>query len=303
VSQVYLSTYNVLTSVLGKQGGSVISNLLATRPDLDFRIIAVTRDLKSRSAQKLASDPDITVIQGDFSNVSAIFAQAGPVWGVYSVQTNNPLEEQQGKALIDAAVAAGVQHFVYSSCDRGGPEKSDVDPTNVKNFAAKFNIEKYLVNSASISPQGMTYTILRPVSFFENLSADMHGAGFARMWEQMGTKKLQFVSTKDIGWFGANSFLHLDEHRNVAISLVGDELTQPEADIIFKEVTGSPMKMAPCPLGSLLKWTMKETVGDMFDWFENVGFGGNPAECREKYAAMQDFRTWLLKTSPYASTT
>lgn len=51
-------------------------------------------------------------------------------------------------------------------------------------------------------------TILRPVTFFENLTTDIHGKGSACMWEQMGDKKLQFLLTGDIGRVAAYSFMN-----------------------------------------------------------------------------------------------
>ncbi len=215
------------------------------------------------------------------------------MWGVFSVQVNSDDEERHGKAMVDAAASHGVQHFVYSSGDRGGPEKSNFDPTNVKNFAAKYNIEKHLVAQATLSPQKMTYTILRPVTFFENLTADVHGKGFTRMWEQLGTKKLQFVSTVDIGWFAASSFLNPAEHASAAITIVGDELTQPEADVIFKEVTGQSMPIAPCLIANTVKLVLRDSVGDMFRWFGENGYGGSVEACRKTYPPIQDFRAWI----------
>jgi uncharacterized protein YbjT (DUF2867 family) len=212
---------------------------------------------------------------------------------VYSVQINSDAEEQQGKAMVDAAVAHGVQHFVYSSGDRGGPEKSPVNPTKVKNFAAKYRVEKHLEEKAAASPQNMTYTILRPVTFFENLTTDIHGKGFARMWEQMGAKKLQFVSTRDIGRIAADSFMHPNNYRNIALTLAGDELTQPEADVMFRAAVGFPMPMAPCPMASTVKFFLKGTVGDMFRWFELEGYGGDVAACHKLYPGMKDFQAWI----------
>jgi uncharacterized protein YbjT (DUF2867 family) len=283
----------LVTGATGKQGGAVIKNLLASDKASSFHIIAVTRDSSSNGARRLAALPGISVITGDFSDCTAIFGQAGPVWGVYSVQINSNDEEVHGKAMVDAAVAHGVQHFVYSSGDRGGPEKSQVDPTNVKNFAAKYSIEKYLIAQATLSRQAMTYTILRPVTFFENLGADIHGKGFARMWEQLGTKKLQFVSTSDIGWFAAQSFLHPEDYKSASLTLVGDELTQPEADIIFKEITGQSMPMAPCVIASTVKLVLKDSAGDMFRWFGEAGYGGDIQATRKIYPAIKDFRAWI----------
>ncbi len=283
----------LVTGATGKQGGAVIDNLLAADNGSSLHIIAVTRDTTTSTAQKLASVPNVTVISGDMSDPDVIFQKAGAVWGVFSVQINSDAEERQGKAMVDAAVLHGVQHFVYSSADRGGPERSEVNPTNVKNLAAKFNIEKHLQQRAEKSPQQLTYTILRPVTFFDNLTADIHGKGFARMWEQLGEKKLQFVSTKDIGWFAAQSLLHPERYQNSALALVGDELTQPEADVIFRQVIGSTMPMLPCPIASAVKMALKDTVGDMFKWFKHDGYGGDVEMCRHMKADMEDFPTWL----------
>ncbi|KAI2689955.1 hypothetical protein DTO012A7_3745 [Penicillium roqueforti] len=277
----------------GKQGGALIQSLLSAPDTAGLNIVAVTRDIVSPRALKLGANFNVSVVDGDTTQPEAIFQKVGPVWGVYSVQVNSDAEEQQGKAIVDAAVAHGVQHFVYSSGDRGGPEKSPVNPTKVKNFAAKYHIENHLIERAAASPQHMTYTILRPVTFFDNLTTDIHGKGFARMWEQMGDKKLQFVSTRDIGRVAAYSFMKPDDYRNVALTLVGDELTQREADVTFKAVVGSPMPMAPCPVASTVKFLLKGTVGDMFRWFEHEGYGGDVTACRQLYPGMKDFKAWI----------
>jgi uncharacterized protein YbjT (DUF2867 family) len=261
----------------GKQGGAVIDNILSNSPGSPFHIIAVTRDATSRKAQTLAANPNISVIEGDLDNVGAVFTKAGPIWGVYSVQINSDAEEQQGKAVINAAVQHGAKHFAYSSGDRGGPERSPNNPAYVKNFAAKYAIEKHLEQQARGSVQQMTYTILRPVTVFENITTDIHGKGSARMWEQMGSKKLQMVSTKDIGWFAAQSLISPEMNKNMALTLVGDELTQRESDAIYYEVIGQKMALAPCPVASAVKLVLKGSVGDV-------------QECRAYNPGMQDFR-------------
>jgi uncharacterized protein YbjT (DUF2867 family) len=285
----------VVIGATGNQGSAVIKSLLAaTNAFPPIKIYAITRDITTSRAKTLGSLPGVTVIAGDLSDCNAIFDKINNVWGVYSVQTNTDAELQQGKAMIDAAISHGVNHFVYSSGDRGGPQRSEVNRTTVKNFAAKYDIEKYLVEQALNNPQQLSYTILRPVTFFENLTADIHGRGFARMWEQMGTKKkLQFVATEDIGWFAAQSLLHPDTYHNKAITLTGDELTQPEANAIFEKALGKPMPMAPCPIASAVKFVLKGTVGDMFRWFEEEGYAGDASACRESHHEMQDFQAWL----------
>lgn len=100
--------------------GAVIRSFLRLDNAKDFTIVAVTRSMKSRSAQSLASHSNISIVEGDLDDVAAIFEKMtniGPVWGVFSVQIAAPgtnTEEKQGRSLVDAAIVNGVCHFVYS---------------------------------------------------------------------------------------------------------------------------------------------------------------------------------------------
>lgn len=80
----------LVTGATGKQGGALVRALLAA--DADLQILAVTRDAKSPSAQRLtAKSSKIRVIQGNLDDTEAIFktaqnATASSIWGVYSIQ-------------------------------------------------------------------------------------------------------------------------------------------------------------------------------------------------------------------------
>lgn len=99
------------------------------------------------------------------------------MYGVFNV-TATLKEEEQGNKTVDAALANGVEHFVYTSIDRGGP-KSDNNPTSVPHFATKHTVELYLKEKAA--GWKMNWTILRPTAFFDNLTPDFPGKGFAVM--------------------------------------------------------------------------------------------------------------------------
>lgn len=136
----------LITGATGKQGGSAIKALLANPPPFEFRILALTRKGTSKAAKALAANPKIDLIEGDLHDPQAIFAKAGgvgAVWGVFCVtipsmkKGTEQLEMEQGKNLIDAAIEHDVKHFVLTSVDRGGPEKSDVNATDVPHFVTK----------------------------------------------------------------------------------------------------------------------------------------------------------------------
>lgn len=249
----------LVTGATGNQGSAVINALLANPPPFQHEILALTRNADSAAAKKLAAKSSkVTLLSGDMNDCPAIFAKAGgsnddgELWGVFSVQlpamgqknVAEDVEEQQGMALVDAALAAGVKHFVYSSVDRGGDNSID-DPTSVPHFISKHKIEHHLIEAAKDpekNKQGMTYTILRPVAFFENLSPDFIGKGFAAMWQKLGRKTpLQLVATRDIGIIATLAFAKIesdpDHYRNTGISLAGDELTQTDASKVFEKST------------------------------------------------------------------
>lgn len=290
----------LITGATGKQGGALL-NALLTSPShpTPFHLVALTRNANSSRAQSLRQHANVSVIQGDFDDITPVFAKsAEPFYGVFSVQTpmNPVLEEKQGKAIIDAAVAHGVKHFVYTSAERGGPERSDRDSTPVKHFISKFNIEKHLETVAEKS--GMRYTIIRPVAFMDNMTPDFLGRAFVAMWRLNGVdSKLQLVSSRDIGLLAADVFKKPEESEGKAISFAGDEITLREAEGIFQRVVGKELPSSWSITGRIIKVVFREHLGVMADWFKDVGFGADPKEFRGKIPEIQTFERWLKKSS------
>lgn len=162
-------------------------------------------------------------------------------------------------------------------------------------------MEHHLKNKVQGRPtHAMTYTILRPVAFMENLTPDFPGRVFAAMWSNMGDKKLQLVATKDIGIFAAQAFAasDTDEYRNKAISLAGDELTQAEANEVFWKALGRPMPKAYGFMGWFVQWMVPE-LGLMFKWFVDVGYGADVTQCRQLNKTMLNFEAWLRQESGF----
>jgi uncharacterized protein YbjT (DUF2867 family) len=207
-------------------------------------------------------------------------------------------EEEQAKPLIDAAVANGVQHFVFTSAYRGGPSKSDNDPTPVPHFITKFNIEKHLNEKAASSPQHMTWTILRPAAFYDNLTPDFMGKSFAQMIRQMDGGKLNMIGTKDIGKEAAEAFQNPEKYMNKSFTLAADTLDFDTMKRIFKEEVGCDFPLAPGFLASFFKWAVSD-LGKMFEWFKAGGYAFDISQIKAEHPGMQDFRTWLRTTSKF----
>lgn len=83
----------LVTGATGKQGGALVQALLRQAPNA-FRIMALTRNTTSPSAQKLvANSSNVSLVQGDLNETEAIFAglkkDGHSVWGVFGVQVSD----------------------------------------------------------------------------------------------------------------------------------------------------------------------------------------------------------------------
>ncbi|KAK3293193.1 uncharacterized protein B0H64DRAFT_207578 [Chaetomium fimeti] len=302
-----MAPQNILVvGATGQQGGAVVKSLLdLPESSSRFHILALTRNAQSERAKHLASihKGAVSLIEGDNANPDPIFASQpkGSIDSVFVVTTvgQKITEEQQAIPLIDAAVAHGVKHIVFSSVDRGGDEKSWTNPTNVKHFLEKHNIEIHLRDKAVKEPGKFTWTILRPVGFMDNLNPGFLCSMFTAMWDAAlkPDTKLQLVSVHDIGVFGAKALGDPAEWSGRAVSLAGDELTLAEAKEIFHRVMGKKLPQTFTIFGRALMWGVKE-MGDMFAFFEREGYGADIAAlCRD--TPTQDFETWLRNDSKW----
>jgi uncharacterized protein YbjT (DUF2867 family) len=302
----------LVTGATGKQGGAVINALIASPPPYDYEILALTRKASSPAAQKLASNLKVSLIEGDLNDCPAIFKKCPSIWGVFSVQVvqmaqgrgaPKDIEEKQGMALIDAAIASGVSHFVYSSVGSGGlnvEEEEERLNLKVPHFVSKYIVEKHLKEKAKGT--NMTYTILQPVAFIDNFAPGMQGKAFGAMWTILNEKKLQVVATSDIGRFAAISFAN-PEHpdlTNKSITLVGDDLTASEANDVFFKALHRPMPRTYTFIVSIFMYFFTE-LGTMSRWFRDIGYKGDVAECKRINPKMLDLATWLKEEGQYKS--
>ena len=199
-------------------------------------------------------------------------------------------EEEQGKALVDAALEASVKKFVFTGVARGGEE-----PTDVPHFITKHNIEAHLKCEAGGK---MDWTILRPVFFMDNFLPGLVGKLIATAWKTTlaGTgKPLQMVSVADIGYVAAQAFLKPEEMRNETITLAGDDLTFEQAAEVFRAKTGKELPVTYEWIARLFLWMVKD-VRLMFRFFREKGFGADVTGLRKRFPGMKGFGDWLETT-------
>ncbi|GAB5593825.1 hypothetical protein Unana1_08725 [Umbelopsis nana] len=289
----------LITGATGNQGGAVLNALLTSKRQKPgtWKIYALTRDVKSASAQKLVSKSNgsVELVEGDLNNQEFLDSFMKPeqdLHAVFSVQVPNPAkggvkaELEQGVRLADAAKKANVKHFVYTSV--GGAERN----TGVPHFDSKFAIEEH------IRRINLPYTILRPVFFMDNLTAT--GAlgkivGAFYKYQMSPDRKLQMISVRDIGQFARQALEYPDKYLGKEIEIAGDDLSYNEANIIWKRhMSGQDIPSTYSIATTLLKYMSKE-MRTMFGWFEKSGYKADIPKLKEEHPDLWNFDTFLQK--------
>ena len=294
----------LVTGATGKQGRAVIDTILSSASSPPFNIIALTRKATSSAATALTKryPSKVRLLEGDLSDSRSIFRNAKsiteyPIWGVFGVTT--PMggqEQEQGISLVDAALEAGTERFVFTSVERGGEK-----PTEVPHFITKHNIEEHLKKRAAELGGKTTWKIVRPVFFMDNLVPGAVGKLITTAWKNYlgdSKKSLQLVSVADVGLVAAQAFLKPDELENEVVSVAGDELTYEQANEIFKSKVGHSMPTTYAPLVTGALWMMKD-VRVMFEFFQEQGFGTDIPELQKKFPQIRGFGEWLETSSAW----
>jgi uncharacterized protein YbjT (DUF2867 family) len=279
----------LVSGATGQQGGAVARHLLAN----GWRVRALTRDPYSPAAQALAAR-GAEVVQGDLDDRASLDRALRPetasglrgAFGVFSVQNywlpgvGFDGEVRQGKALADAAAAAGVQRFVYSSV--GGAERN----TGLGHFESKWLVEQH------VRELGLPFTIFRPVYFMENLRRPWNAPkdGVLAVAFKPDTA-LQMIAADDIGAFVALAFARPEQFVGTATEIGGDSLTMPQVAEIWTRVTGEPVRFLEVPLEQIR--SVNPEGAKMQAWLNAGGYQADIPALRKLLPGLRTFESWL----------
>ena len=193
----------------------------------------------------------VELVQGDLRDPASLAAACKGAAAVLSTVSALPFSYKPGENdiqtvdtkgamnLVDAAQAAGVQQFVYTSFTM----ELDFPLHN-----AKRTVEQHLKNS------GLAYTILRPGYFMEVWLSPVMGFDAANAKAQVygsGENPLSLISYPDLAEFAVRS-LDNPAARDTALPLGGPEaLSQLEMIRIFEETGGRPFEVQHVPVEAL----------------------------------------------------
>ncbi|MBI4872508.1 MAG: NmrA/HSCARG family protein [Candidatus Riflebacteria bacterium] len=272
----------LVTGATGKQGGAVARALLAN----GHRVRALTRSPESVAAkelERLGAD----LVTGDFNNpvsleravkeMDAVFAMSTPYEG------GPDLETRQGIALADAAKAAAVRHFIYTSV--AAADRS----TGIPFFDSKVPVEQH------IRGLGIPYTILGPVFFMDNFLGPtwLPDLKKGRLTIALpADRPLQQIAVSDIGHFAALVAENRDKCLGKRIELASDELTPKQVCASLTRACGKEITYSEVPMRDLRE--SNPGYAKLFEWFDRTGYNVDIAALRRDYPSVgwHTFAQW-----------
>ena len=181
----------------GKQGYAVVQALLEKK----YSVRAFTRNKENERLQTLDSER-LDIFEGDLNSEDDLRRAMKDVDGVYSVQPIHrddvQVELQQGRNIINSAVAQDIEHIVYSTA--GGVNRDRKGP----HFEILAQLENELAES------GLNYTLVKPSFFMDNFLRIVQHEDNHLYIPEFITPDIPFamISTRDI----AQIALHVFEH-------------------------------------------------------------------------------------------
>jgi uncharacterized protein YbjT (DUF2867 family) len=275
----------LVTGATGNQGGAAASRLVTT----GWRVRALVRDPDKPAARALAWK-GVELAKGDLNDRASITKAMAGVYGVFAVfawrEGDIESEIRHGENTIDAAKAAGVKHFIYSSV--GGAERS----TGIPHFDSKWQIEEYL------RATGLPVTILRPVFMMYNFNRPEMQSSIRNGTISMAIKPdrpLQMLAADDLAVFVNLAFETPADYVGKAIELAGDELAMAGAAEVFSRVVGRPVRFMEQPMSQLRKISKERAL--MMEWFNRQGYRADIKALRVLHPGLMTLEAWLRSTA------
>jgi uncharacterized protein YbjT (DUF2867 family) len=191
-------------------------------------------------------------------------------------------EARQGRAVVDLAVSAGVEHLVYSSsCGAKEPDRG------VSYWDAKRAVADHLMGV-----DGMDWTITRPVSFMENYVGDAALDRGVITGMLTSDKTLQVISGHDIGRWVATAFERRNDFAGQAVDIAAETITMDEIAAALGTVMGHEIvyrQQSPAASAGA-----EQSAIAMTRWYQEHGYDEDIEALHARWGVpMLGFEEWL----------
>lgn len=300
-------------------GSSVVRRLLATR---DADVAVLTRDPGSAKAVALAEfgAGRVRLVPGDLDDPHSLTRALDGIGRVFAntdffATAEVHGEYRQGVGLLEAARAAGVDRFIWSSLDDAAALTGGTNP--VPHYDAKAAVAAYIqlmrsdetMRRAADGWYTSHVSILTTAPYFENLPRGLpprpgplpDGRDGLIFELALGDGRWPLIALDDIAWFAGHMFDDWQGWGARDLAVVAEGLTGAEIAATFEKVTGRPAAYRPVPPDVLTDAIpgVGHDFAAMFRFFQERDLFARDrdvAGLRALHPALLSFEAWLRST-------
>ena len=297
----------------GAQGGGLARAILDD-PAGGFAVRAITRDVNSDAAKQLAKR-GAEVVAADLDDPESVkraFAGAYGAfcvtffWAHFSPEKELGEEQQQGRAMAEAARHAGLRHVIWSTLEdtrKWIPLSDGRMPTlmgkyKVPHFDSKGEVDHVFTDL------GVPTTFLLTSFFWENfilfgMGPKKNQDGKLAITLPMGDRKLPGIAVEDIGKCAYGIFRRGRELIGKTIGIAGEHLSGSEMAAAFSRALGREVvyNEVPPEVYRGFGFPGAEDLGNMFqfkrDFNDDFRRPRSVEGSRALNPALQSFDQWL----------
>jgi uncharacterized protein YbjT (DUF2867 family) len=225
--------------------------------------------------------------------------------GVFSVQLppTNPddpeSEVRTGEALVDAALASGIQVYVHTSVARAGDQRNFADWDENRWWNLYWD-SKSAVNDAVRAAQFPSTTILKPAFMIDNFTV-YAGVMFPALKRglietalEAGTH-LDLIAAEDVGSFAAAAFTDPARFSGLSINLAAESLTMTEIAETIQTLKGVPVRSVYLTVSEALKSGMHARMVQSYEWDNLEGYKVDIPALAMLGIPLTSFKEWVKR--------
>jgi len=289
----------LVTGATGAQGGATARTLLAA----GRRVRILTRDPASTAAHALA-DLGAEIVRGDLDDLESLRHAVSSAHGVFSVQlpdsAGSDAERRHGFALIEAARAAGINHFVHTSvCEAGRHEQFPRWESGY--WWQKYWTDKWDVEQAARKAGFPRWTVLKPAFMMDNFARPKSNFMFPHLRQGeivtalLPGTRMQLIAADDVGAYAAAAFLDPVRFDHQDIDLAAEALTMDEVAATLNRVLGKLVYARSVSADDAIAAGLFPGWVRSQEWTNEVGYRADIAALARYEVPLTSFVDWIQR--------